>query len=223
MVVNRAELVFLLDKSGSMGGLESDTIGGFNAMLKTQQEVLQSCRITTVLFNNNYELLHDRLDLQGILPITEKEYIVGGTTALLDAIGKTIKKISDVQAHSQVNYKPNKVLFVITTDGLENASRDYSYSDVKTMIERQKELGWEFIFLGANIDAVEVAHQFGIKQNRAQNYHADGEGTEIMFKSIAEVGIRFSIDPCGEVPDDWNAVLNKDYSNRKPCKKAGEV
>ena len=171
------ELVFILDKSGSMAGLESDTIGGYNAMLKKQRDVEGECRITTVLFNNNYELLHDRIDIRAVRPITEKEYSVGGTTALLDAMGRTIHKIINVQRNTDEAYRAEKVMFVIITDGYENSSREYSVENVRSLIQHQKDkYGWEFIFLGANIDAVETAQHFGISQNRAQNYHADSFG-----------------------------------------------
>lgn len=157
------ELVFILDKSGSMSGLETDTIGGYNSMLQKQKEVEGECYITTVLFDNNYELLHDRIDIRAVSPITEKEYQVGGTTALLDAIGRTISKIANAQKHTADDYRAEKVLFVIITDGEKNSSREYSAEKIKAQIEQQKtKYGWEFIFLGANIDAVQTASRFGI-------------------------------------------------------------
>ena len=152
------ELVFILDKSGSMAGLESDTIGGFNAMLQKQKALPGACRITTVLFDNRYELLHDRIDIRAVSPVTEREYQVGGSTALLDAIGRTIQKLAGVQRNTAEEYRADKVMFVIITDGAENSSREYSSQRVKAMIEHEKEkYGWEFVFLGANIDAVETA------------------------------------------------------------------
>ena len=152
------ELVFILDKSGSMSGLESDTIGGYNAMLKKQQEEPGEAIVTTVLFDDEYELLHDRISIKGIQPITEQEYFVVGTTALLDAIGITIHKIDNAQQHTSPEHRADKVLFVITTDGMENASREYNYDKIKHLIEQQKHThGWEFIFLGANIDAIATA------------------------------------------------------------------
>ena len=163
MKKNLTELVFILDKSGSMSGLEKDTIGGFNSMLDQQSKVDGECVITTVLFDNRYELLHDRIDIRAVQPITGKEYFVGGSTALLDAIGKTIHKIGTVQKNTTEDYRAEKVMFVIITDGEENASRCYSSMQIRQMIQRQKErYGWEFIFLGANIDAVETAGRFGI-------------------------------------------------------------
>ena len=155
---NATELVFILDRSGSMAGLEKDTIGGFNAMLKKQKEVEGECRITTVLFDNQINILHDRLDIQAIGCLTEKDYQVGGSTALLDAIGSTINKIGNVQKHSAYEHRASKVLFVIITDGEENSSREFSSERVKKMTEHQmKKYNWEFIFLGANIDAVETS------------------------------------------------------------------
>ena len=158
MKQNLTELVFILDRSGSMAGLEKDTIGGYNAMLEQQRKVDGECIITTVLFDNHYSLLHDRIDIRAVKPITGKDYFVGGSTALLDAIGKTIQKIATAQKNTAEDYRAEKVMFVIITDGAENASREYSASQVKEIIQRQKErFHWEFIFLGANIDAVETA------------------------------------------------------------------
>jgi uncharacterized protein YegL len=185
------ELVFILDKSGSMSGLETDTIGGYNSMLAKQQAVEGECRITTVLFDNNYELLHDRIDIRAVSPISEKEYQIGGSTALLDAIGRTIHKIGNAQKHTANEYRAEKVMLVIITDGEENSSREYSAKRIKQMIERQKSrYEWEFIFLGANIDAVETAGRFGISADRAQNYHADSEGVELNFLVAAGAGPR---------------------------------
>ncbi|WP_322180159.1 vWA domain-containing protein [Neglectibacter caecimuris] len=181
------ELVFILDKSGSMAGLESDTIGGFNAMLKKQKEVPGECRITTVLFDNRYELLHDRIDLRAVGPMTEREYRVGGSTALLDAIGLTIEKLVSVQKNTAESYRAENVMFVIITDGEENSSRRFSSDRVKAMIEHEKEkYGWEFVFLGANIDAVETAGKFGISADRAVDYVPDGRGTELNFQMMSE-------------------------------------
>ena len=176
------ELVFILDKSGSMGGLEADTIGGYNAMLKKQQAMEGECRITTVLFDNGFRLLHDRIDLKAVSEMTGKDYAVGGSTALLDAIGRTICKIGNVQKHTAEDFRAEKVLFVITTDGEENASREYSADGIREMIRRQKtEYGWEFIFLGANIDAVQTAGRFGIDPDRTADYLADSEGIGLNF------------------------------------------
>jgi len=180
------ELAFILDKSGSMSGLENDTIGGYNSMLEKQKAVDGECQITTVLFDNHYELLHDRIDIRAVSPITEKEYQVDGSTALLDAIGRTINKIGNAQKHTTDDYRAEKVMFVIITDGEENSSREYSSDKVKEQIERQKtKYGWEFVFLGANIDAVETAGKFGIGADRAIDYLADSEGTELNFKVMS--------------------------------------
>jgi len=177
------ELVFILDKSGSMGGLEADTIGGYNSMLAKQQALEGECFITTVLFDNNYELLHDRININAVSPITEKEYQVGGSTALLDAIGLTIHKIGNAQRHTADDYRAEKVMFVIITDGEENSSREYTAEKIKAQIERQKsKYGWEFVFLGANIDAVQTSGKFGISADRAVDYLADSKGTELNFK-----------------------------------------
>lgn len=200
MKKNLTELVFIIDKSGSMCGLEKDTIGGYNSMLEQQLKVDGECIITTVLFDNRYELLHDRTDIRAIRPITEKEYSVGGSTALLDAIGKTIHKIDTAQKNTAANYRAKKVMFVIITDGEENASRQYSAMQVKKMIKRQKECyDWEFIFLGANIDAVETAGLFGIDADRAVDYVPDGKGTELNYRMMSETVSTFCA--CGTVSE----------------------
>lgn len=187
MKKGRTELVFILDRSGSMSGLESDTIGGYNAMLKKQKKETGEAVMTTVLFDDRVELLHDRIPLKGIQPITDREYYVRGSTALLDAVGTAILKIANVQKHTAESERAEHVLFVITTDGMENASREFSHEQIKQMIHRQKsEYGWEFIFLGANIDAISTAAQFGIGEDRAVNYHADREGTLLNYDVINE-------------------------------------
>ncbi|THF84506.1 vWA domain-containing protein [Cohnella fermenti] len=213
MKTNRTELVFILDKSGSMGGLEADTIGGYNAMLARQQAEEGEARITTALFDNDYELLHDRLDIRSVAPITEKEYVVGGSTALLDAIGRTIHKIANVQKNTSEAYRADKVLFVITTDGMENASREYSSAQIKGLIERQQtKFGWEFIFLGANIDSVQVAGRFGIAASRVQNYHADREGTRLNYEVVADAVTHFR--KSGALADNWGEGIRQDYESR---------
>jgi uncharacterized protein YegL len=207
------ELVFILDKSGSMSDLESDTIGGYNAMLEKQKAVNGECQITTVLFDNNYELLHDRIDIRAVSPITEKEYFVGGSTALLDAIGRTINKIGNAQKHTADDYRAEKVMFVIITDGEENSSREYTSDKVKAQIERQKsKYGWEFIFLGANIDAVETATRFGIAPDRAVDYLADGEGTELNFKAMSAAVASFR--EVGSVDEACFEEIRKDVKRR---------
>lgn len=186
------ELVFILDRSGSMSGLEKDTIGGFNSMLEKQKAEPAECRITTVLFDNNYELLHDRIEIKAVSSITQKDYFVGGSTALLDAIGRTIHKINGVQKNTAEAYRAGKVMFVIITDGEENSSREFSVEKVKAQIERQKaECGWEFVFLGANIDAVQTAGRFGIAPDRAVDYLADSEGTALNFHVMSQAVASF--------------------------------
>ena len=213
MKKNLTELVFILDKSGSMSGLEKDTIGGFNSMLEQQRKVDGECVITTVLFDNRYELLHDRIDIRAVQPITGKEYFVGGSTALLDAIGKTIHKIGSVQKNTTEEYRAEKVMFVIITDGEENASRHYSSAQIRQMIQHQKErYGWEFIFLGANIDAVETAGRFGIDADRAVDYVPDGEGTELNFRMMSETVATFR--ECGAVPTACLDEIRKDMKKR---------
>ncbi len=207
------ELVFILDKSGSMGGLERDTIGGYNSMLEKQKAVQGECHITTVLFDNNYELLHDRIDIKAVSAITEKEYAVGGSTALLDAIGRTIHKIGNAQKHTAEDYRAEKVMLIIITDGEENSSREYSAEKIKAQIERQKtKYGWEFVFLGANIDAAETAGRFGIAPDRAQNYHADGAGVELNFRVMSEAVTTFR--ECAAMPEGWSDEIQKDFKRR---------
>ena len=207
------ELVFILDKSGSMSGLESDTIGGYNAMLKKQQDVEGECRITTVLFDNNYEILHDRIDIRAVRPITEKEYFVGGTTALIDAMGRTIHKIINVQRNTDEAYRAEKVMFVIITDGYENASREYTADKVRSLIRQQTDkYGWEFIFLGANIDAVETAQHYGISPDRAQNYHADSSGIVLNFRVMSEAITKYRHS--NALPEDWKDEIDRDYKGR---------
>jgi uncharacterized protein YegL len=196
-----------------MGGLENDTIGGYNSMLAKQQAVEGECRITTVLFDNNCELLHDRIDIRAVRPITEKEYQVGGSTALLDAIGRTIHKIGNAQKNTADDYRAEKVMFVIITDGEENSSREYSSDKVKAQIERQKlKYGWEFIFLGANIDAVETAARFGIGADRAVDYLADSEGTELNFKVMSAAVATFR--EAGTVDKACFEEIHKDVRRR---------
>lgn len=194
---NLTELVFILDRSGSMSGLEGDTIGGFNAMLQKQRELDGECRITTVLFDNRYELLHDRIDIRAVRELTEKEYFVGGSTALIDAIGRTIDKLVNVQKNTAEEYRAEKVMVVIITDGEENSSREYPLQKVKAMIEREKEkYGWEFVFLGANIDAVQTAGQFGISSSRAVDYVPDSAGTTLNFEVMSEAVAQYRQANC---------------------------
>lgn len=184
----KTELVFVLDRSGSMGGLESDTIGGFNSFVEKQKQEAGEVTITTLLFDHQIEILHDRLAIQAIAPLTEKEYNVRGSTALLDAVGYGIEKISTVQSMSSDAFKAKKVIFVITTDGMENASRKYNTRDIKRLIEmHKKEDQWEFIFLGANIDAIGTAAQYGIDEDHAVQFRNNSEGIHINYGSLGKM------------------------------------
>ncbi|MFD1030572.1 vWA domain-containing protein [Metaplanococcus flavidus] len=207
------ELVFILDKSGSMAGLEKDTIGGFNALVEKQRNLPGEVRVTTVLFNQSYELLHDRIALTGISPLTEKDYEVGGTTALLDAIGSAIQKINNAQQRTMERERADKVMFVITTDGMENSSCEYNYRKIHEMIATQKQEGnWEFIFLGANIDAVATAKQFGVAEDFAVEYHADAEGTQLNYKVLSEAVTSFRTGQ--SIDRNWKKEIEKDFKSR---------
>ena len=186
MKQGQTELAFILDRSGSMSGLESDTIGGFNSLLDKQKRESGSCTVTTVLFDNAYELLHDRIPLNGVRNITNQDYFVRGSTALLDAIGRTVDKIVSAQRQTAESERAEKVLVVIITDGMENASREYRYERVREMIEQQQKEGWEFLFLGANIDAIKAASSFGIAADRAVNYRPDGVGTRLNYDVVSD-------------------------------------
>ena len=208
------ELVFILDRSGSMGGLESDTIGGFNSMIEKQKNLEGEVILTTVLFDDKYELLHDRINLQAIKPITGEDYYVRGSTALLDAIGYTIQKIDNIHNRTSKDYRADKVLFFITTDGLENASREYSYDKVKKMVTEKKEKDeWEFIFIGANIDAISTAKQFGVPSDRAVNYRADKKGTELNYAAMNSAAESFRSGK--KIDENWKDELDEDFKNRK--------
>jgi uncharacterized protein YegL len=207
------ELVFILDRSGSMSGLESDTIGGYNALLQKQKKEVGEAVITTVLFDDKYELLHDRINLRGIDSITDKEYFVRGSTALLDAVGKTISKIGNAQKHTVEDERAEHVMFVITTDGMENASQEFNYGKVRQLIEHQKsKYGWEFIFLGANIDAVDTAERFGISKDRATNYNADSEGTLLNYEVICETVS--CMRASREISENWKDRIEEDFKKR---------
>lgn len=211
--MNKVECVFILDRSGSMAGLESDTINGFNGLLNKQRTQEGEALITTVLFDHDYELLHDRIDIKLINNISEKEYYVRGSTALLDAIGLTIDKIGNVQKMTRVEDRAQKVLFVITTDGMENSSHKYSYSRIKHMIENQKsKYNWEFIFMGANIDAIEMASRFGIDSDRAVNYKSDKKGTQLNYESMSKV--MSNLRSNHKIDEDWKKEIDEDYKTR---------
>ena len=187
MKKNLTELVFILDRSGSMSGLERDTIGGFNAMIEKQKKQDGECIVSTVLFDDECQVIHDRVFLDKIQPMTEEDYYVQGCTALIDAIGGAIHHIGNVHKYARPEDVPENTIFIITTDGCENASRRYSSDRVKHMIERQKsKFGWEFLFIGANIDAVETAKRYGIDQDRAVNYRADAQGTDIVYATVSQ-------------------------------------
>ena len=213
------EIVFILDRSGSMSGLEEDTIGGYNSLIEKQKKEDGEAYISTVLFDDACEVLHDRVLLEKIQPMTDNEYYVRGCTALLDAIGGAIHHIGNVHKYAREEDRPEKTLFIITTDGQENSSKHYSYEKVKHMVERQKEkFGWEFLFLGANIDAVAEASRFGIKANRAVNYHSDREGTAVNYKALSKaVSVVRECDAgCVEVAlEGWDEEIRADYSRRK--------
>ena len=214
------EIVFILDRSGSMRGLESDTIGGYNSLIEKQKREEGEAIISTVLFDDQTEVIHDRISLDDISLMTEREYYVRGCTALLDAVGGAIHHIGNVHKYARKEDVPEKTLFIITTDGMENASRRYSYEKVKHMIERQKEkFGWEFLFLGANIDAVEVAGRFGIQPERAVNYHCDSEGTAVNYKALSKAVSRVRHCSVTEMDvalgADWKDEIEADYKKRK--------
>ena len=210
---NLTEMVFILDKSGSMSGLEQDTIGGFNSMLEKQKKEEGDALITTVLFDNNYELLHERMNIKHVKLMTDREYYVGGSTALLDALGRTINRIGKSISESREDYRPGKVIFVIITDGMENSSKEFTYRKIKEMIEHQKtKYSWDFIFLGANIDAVDTASKFGISEDFAANFCSDPEGTELNYKAVSEAVSNFRKGK--KVQADWKCEIEKDYQER---------
>ena len=213
MKENLTEIVFILDRSGSMSGLERDTIGGFNSMIEKQKQEPGEALISTVLFDNVSEVIHDRVDIREIQPMTDRDYYVRGCTALLDAVGSAIHHIGNVHKYAREEDRPRKTLFVITTDGMENASRKYSYDRVKAMIRRQQEkYGWEFIFLGANIDAEKEAMKFGIPEERAANYHADSIGTGVIYEAMSEVVC--NVRACRPMSAEWKKNVDADYQKR---------
>ena len=212
------ELVFILDRSGSMSGLEKDTIGGFNSMLEKQRKEPGDAVVSTVLFDNEIEVVHDRIDIKSVPRLTEEDYFVRGCTALLDAVGGAIRHIGNVHKYARSEDVPEKTLFIITTDGLENASRYYTYDIVRSMIERQKDrYGWEFIFLGANIDAAEEARRFGIDESMAANYRSDEAGTTLNYEVISDVvtSVRMCEEPLSA---SWKMRIDEDYESRDATK-----
>jgi len=213
MKKNLTELVFILDRSGSMAGLEKDTIGGFNAMIEKQKAEAGEAYISTVLFDNYSEVIHDRVTLERVSKLTEKEYYVRGCTALLDAVGGAIHHIGNVHKYAREEDRPEKTLFVITTDGMENASRRYTYDSVKAMIRRQQEkYGWEFLFLAANIDAAQEAARFGIAPERAANYHADHQGTDVVYDAVCDAICDFRATR--PLAASWKQKIDADFRKR---------
>lgn len=213
MKKNLTELVFILDRSGSMQGLETDTIGGFNSMLKKQKKEPGEALVSTVLFDDRVEVLHDRVRAERVKPITDREYYVRGCTALLDAVGGAIHHIGNIHKYARPEDVPEHTLFIITTDGMENASHCYSARQVRQMIRRQKKkYGWEFLFLGANIDAVETAGHLGIDADRAVNYHCDSEGTRLNYQVLTQA---VSAVRCSAPLDaHWKDAIEEDFRKR---------
>lgn len=210
---NATELVFILDKSGSMAGMEKDTIGGFNAMIEKQRAQEGKTYVSTILFSNCSEVLHDRKTLEEISPLTEKDYQVGGCTALLDAIGGAIKHIGNIHKYARKEDVPTHTIFIITTDGMENASRMYSSKEIKELIRAQEEkYGWEFLFVAANIDAVETAENIGIRPERAANYNVE-KGTRVLFCEMADTVSEFRRS--GKVRENWAENIEKTDKNKK--------
>lgn len=208
------ELVFILDRSGSMRGLEADTIGGFNAMIDRQKWEPGQAYVSTLLFDSGCTVIHDRVDIQKVAPLTEREYAVRGCTALLDAIGGAIHHIGNIHKYARPEDVPEHTLFVITTDGMENASRRYTADRIKQMIEHEKQkYGWEFLFLGANIDAVETARHFGIERERAVRYHSDPSGTRLNYEVVGDAVSCMRANAA--LPTGWKARIEEDYRRRK--------
>ena len=207
------EIIFILDRSGSMEGLEADTIGGFNSMMRKQASEPGDALVSTLLFDNDVEVIHDRLNIKDVTEITSKEYHVGGSTALLDAVGSAIKHIAKIHKYARKEDVPKKTLFIITTDGMENSSRRFSYKDVRKLVEHEKSKhGWEFIFLGANIDAAAEASRYGIDSSMAVNYNCDSEGVGISFKVMEDVVSSYR-STC-EAPKDWRKRIDYDFKSR---------
>ena len=214
MKKNLTELVFILDRSGSMAGLEQDTIGGFNAMMEKQKQEPGETLVSTVLFDHTSQVIFDRVPLGQLQPLTEKEYFVRGSTALLDAVGGAIHHIGNVHKYAREEDVPEKTLFVITTDGMENASCRYDYDQVKAMIRRQQErYGWEFLFLGANIDAAQEAGRFGIRPECAADYHADSRGTQVIYESLSQAVCQARSSPA-PLRGNWKTEIDADFKGR---------
>ena len=209
------EMVFILDRSGSMHGLEADTIGGFNSMIEAQRKEDVNCMITCALFDDHLDIPFDREDLKDIPEMTDRIYFTRGCTALYDAVGTMILRVKKHRSHLTPDEIPGKTVFVITTDGYENASREFSGAEVRRMIEAQTEAGWEFLYLGANIDAAVEAEKIGIRAQRAVRFHADGKGVRQNFKTVSETLADFACEPESAIRDDWADAIRKDFSSRK--------
>lgn len=210
----RTEIVFILDGSGSMGGLEDDTIGGFNTLLEKNRKEPGEATVSTIVFSDDSRVLHDRLDIREVPPLTHADYSCYGCTALLDAVGGAIKHVDLVQSVQPAGFEAEKVLFIITTDGMENSSRRYRYPEVKEMIEKHREKGWEFLFIGANIDAAAEAGNLGISRECAANYVADGRGTEVLYSAMASAVASARACPSSPMPSAWRQDLDRDVQAR---------
>jgi uncharacterized protein YegL len=207
------EIVFILDRSGSMAGLEDDTIGGFNAFVEKQKKEEGEALLSAVLFSNDSEVIYDRVDLRKVEPMTEQQYRVGGCTALLDAIGGAVHHIKNVHKYAREEDRPGRTIFVITTDGMENASRSYSYAEVQRMVQHEREkYGWEFLFLGANMDAISAARSFGIPESRAVRYKRDCAGTALNYEVVSEAVT--SVRRRRAIAEDWCAPVEADVKAR---------
>lgn len=210
---NLTEIVCILDASGSMAGLEEDTIGGFNAMVEKQKREPGEALLSAVLFANSSRVLYDRADVKKVEPMTDQQYQAGGCTALLDAIGGAVHHIANVHKYAREEDRPGKTIFIITTDGMENASRQYSYEKVQRMVKHEQEkYGWEFLFLGANMDAISAARSFGIRADRAVRYASDNAGTRLNYSVVGETLTRFRAEK--EISADWSAPIEADYQSR---------
>ena len=213
MKKNLTEIIFILDRSGSMQGLEKDTIGGFNSLIEKQKKIEGDTLISTVLFASESKVIYDRIDVKDVKPMTENNYITGGCIALIDAIGNAIHHISNIHKYARKEDVPEHTLFVITTDGMENASKTYTYPKVKKLIENQKEkYGWEFMFLGANIDAVDVASHMGIGESRAVNFNCDSEGTELNYEVLSDAIC--VLREHSYISEDWKNRIDNDFEKR---------
>ncbi len=210
---NLTEIVFILDRSGSMAGLEADTIGGFNAMVEKQKKEPGEALLSAVLFDNESQVIYDRVDVRRVEPMTDRQYQVGGCTALLDAIGGAVRHIGNIHKYAREEDRPGKTVFVITTDGMENASRRWTYRDVQKLVKHQQEkCGWEFLFLGANMDAISAARSFGIREDRAVRYECDGVGTGLNFAVVSQtIGRLRKGEAIGSA---WSAPIRADYDRR---------